>query len=70
MHTEDYLLCGHIIEKYAPSQVKEIKVKIQEGGETAYKGFFYAILPTNGLKKKDGVNVVKNQNQHEDNAAH
>ena len=59
VHNEDFILCGHIIEKYSPSDVRELEVKIKEEGFNAYKGFFYAIIPSNGQKKMDGVNVVE-----------
>ena len=59
VYSEDHLLQGHIIEKYSLSEAKEIKVKIKENGSNSDKGFFYAIVPLNGQKKMDGVNVVE-----------
>ena len=59
VYSEDHLLQVHIIEKYSFSEAKEIKVKIKENGSNSDKGFFYAIVPLNGQKKMDGVNVVE-----------
>ena len=59
VYSEDHFLQGHIIEKYSLSEAKEIKVKIKENGSNSDKGFFYAIVPLNGQKKMDGVNVVE-----------
>ena len=59
VYSEDHLLYGHIIEKYSPAEAKEIKIKIKEEGNNSEKGFFYAIVPPNGQKKKDGANVFE-----------
>ena len=59
VYSENHLLHGLIIEKYSSSEAKEIKVKIHEEGNNGDKGFFYAIVPMNGQKKKDGINVVE-----------
>ena len=59
VHNEDHLLYGYVIQEYSPSQAKEIKVKIKEEGNKARKCFYYAIIPKDGQKKKNGVNVVE-----------
>lgn len=59
VYSEDHLLYGHIIEKHTPSEAKQIKDKVKKEGNRKVNGFFYAILPVNGIKKKDGINVVE-----------
>ena len=59
VYNEDYLLYGDIIQVYSPTEVKEIKDKIKIEGLKGRTGFFYAIIPKDGVTKKDGVNVVE-----------
>ena len=59
VYNEDYLLYGDIIQEYSPMEVKEIKDKIKIEGLKGRTGFFYAIIPKDGVTKKDGVNVVE-----------
>ena len=58
VHNEDASLYGQVIEEYTPAEAKEIKEKIKEEGKDG-DGFFYAIVPKDGEKRKDGVNVVE-----------
>ena len=60
VYTEDYLLYGHIVKEYTPSEVEEIKDKIRNEGYKGGKGFFYTIVPKDGkTKMEDGRNVVE-----------
>lgn len=59
VYNEDYLLYGDILQKYNPSEVKELKDKIKKEGHKAARGFFYAIITKDGVTKKDGVHVVE-----------
>ena len=57
--TEDYSLHGHILQEFTSRDEEELKNKIEKEGTKAGKGFFYAILPRDGKKKKGGLNVVE-----------
>ena len=57
--SEDYSLHGHILQEFTPRDEEELKNKIEKEGIKAGKGFFYAILPRDGKKKKGGLNVVE-----------
>ena len=59
VHNEDHLLYGHIIQEYTPSHATEIKAKIKKEGNKGGKCFFYAIIPKDERKKRNGVNVVE-----------
>ena len=59
VYSEDHLLYGHIIKTFTPSGVDEMKQKIKKEGNKRIKAFFYAIIPKDGTKKKDGVQVVE-----------
>ena len=59
VYNEDYLLYGDILQKYTPKEVKQLKEKIKKDGHKEIKGFFYAIVPKDGVTKKDGVHVVE-----------
>ena len=58
VYTEDYLLCGHIVQKNT-SDVDGIINKIRKEGHKGDNGFFYAIIPKDGKTKMDGENVVE-----------
>ena len=57
--TEDYLLCGHIVQEHSLAEVEDIRDKIQKEGHKGVKGFFYAMIPNEGRKKFHGRNVVE-----------
>ena len=57
--SEDYSLHGYIIQKFTPRDEEELKNKIEKEGTKAGKGFFYAILPKDGKRKKGEWNVVE-----------
>ena len=59
VYSQDYMLCGHIIQKHSPVEVEEFEAKIVKEGNRNINGFFYATIPKNGKKKKNGVNVVE-----------
>lgn len=59
VYSEDYLLYGDILQKYTPKEVKYLKDKIKKEGQKAIQGFFYAIVPKDGVTKKDGFHVVE-----------
>ena len=57
---EDSSLHGTIIEGFTSSALmKEIKDKVRDEGVKKSHGFFYAIIPKDGVTKKNGVNVVE-----------
>jgi len=59
VYSEDHLIYGHIIQEYTPSLSKELKTKIKKEGNKSKNCFFYAIIPKDGQKQKNGVNVVE-----------
>ena len=61
VHTEDYLLCGDLVEfeKNKSSEIEIIKDIIEKEGHKGGYGFFYAIIPKDGKTELDGENVVE-----------
>ena len=57
--TEDYSLCGHIVQEYSQSEVQDLEDKVKKDGDKGVKVFFYAIVPKDGKTKMDGRNVVE-----------
>ena len=57
---EDSSLHWTIIDAFtSPAAVIEIKDKVREESAKRIPGFFYAIIPKDGVTKKNCVNVVE-----------
>ena len=55
---EDGLLNCHVILEYSPDSCKELSDKIKNEGAYGRKGYFYAIIPRDGVTERNGWKKV------------